>query len=612
MGDNKDFLLAIVLSVAVLVGWQFFVGGPQVEQQKAKQQQAQQKQAPKTPGATQVPTPGTSTVPTPGGAPQPGVSVSTPPAPGQSPTASRTKALKASQRLKIETPKLQGSINLKGARIDDLLLSDYRETVKPDSPNITLFSPSGAPNPYYAEYGWTSAPGTKIKLPNANTTWQAPGNAVLKPGSPVTLSYDNGEGFTFQRHITVDENYLFTITQSVKNTTDKAISLFPYALISRHGTPKTEDFFVLHEGLVGVHGKDGLTETDYDDIVEDKLATYKMTGGWAGIVDKYWGAVLIPNQTTPVTTRYSASKSNNLDLYQVDYLGGAVTIPANGEGKAQAQLFAGAKVVSVIDGYAEKYKILNFDLLIDWGWFYFITKPMFLLLDFFFKLVGNFGVAILLVTVLIKLVFFPLANKSYVSMSKMKKLQPEMVKMKERYGDDKVKQQQAMMELYKKEKVNPMSGCLPIAIQIPVFFALYKVLFGTIEMRHAPFFGWIQDLAAPDPTSIFNLFGLIPWDPPLFLMIGIWPLIMGISMFVQMRLNPTPTDAMQAQIFAWMPVFFTFLLATFPAGLVIYWAWNNILSIAQQWVIMSRQGVKVDLLGNIASSLPKFGKKPNE
>jgi YidC/Oxa1 family membrane protein insertase len=266
----------------------------------------------------------------------------------------------------------------------------------------------------------------------------------------------------------------------------------------------------------------------------------------------------------------------------------------------------------VIDSYADKHKILNFDLLIDWGWFYFITKPMFLLIDFFFKLVGNFGVAILLVTVLIKLVFFPLANKSYVSMSKMKKLQPEMVKMKERYGNDKVKQQQAMMELYKKEKVNPMSGCLPIVIQIPVFFALYKVLFGTIEMRHAPFFGWIQDLAAPDPTSLFNMFGLIPWDPPSFLMIGIWPLIMGVSMFVQMRLNPTPTDAVQAQIFAWMPVFFTFLLATFPAGLVIYWAWNNILSIAQQWVIMNRQGVKVDLLGNIASSLPKFGKKPRE
>jgi len=370
--------------------------------------------------------------------------------------------------------------------------------------------------------------------------------------------------------------------------------------LSRHGTPKTKNYYILHEGLIGVLGEKGLHEIKYKAVVEDGPTTVETTGGWLGIVDKYWGAVLIPNQKEKVAARFSSNTRNDVTTYQTDYLGKGITTLPGKRASIDSQLFAGAKVVSIIDGYVEKLKITNFDLLIDWGWFYFITKPMFMLIDFFYTLIGNFGIAILLSTVVIKLLFFPLAHKSYVSMSKMKKLQPEIAKMKERFGDDRAKQQQAMMELYKKEKVNPMSGCLPIVLQIPVFFSLYKVLFGTIEMRHAPFFGWIQDLAAPDPTTLFNLFGLIPWTPPALIpMIGVWPLIMGVTMFIQMRLNPAPPDPVQAMVFNWMPLFFVFLLASFPAGLVIYWAWNNTLSVSQQWYIMNQQGVKVDLLGNI-------------
>jgi len=357
-------------------------------------------------------------------------------------------------------------------------------------------------------------------------------------------------------------------------------------------------------------GEQGLYEIKCDGVVKDGTTTVETTGGWLGIIDKYWGAVLIPDQKQKVTARFSSSPQGEINIFQTDYLGQGVTTAPGNVGVVENKLFAGAKVVSIVNNYNEKLGIKNFDLLIDWGWFYFITKPMFMLIDFFYTLIGNFGVAILLSTVVIKLIFFPLAHKSYVSMSKMKKLQPEIAKMKERFGDDRAKQQQAMMELYKKEKVNPMSGCLPIVLQIPVFFSLYKVLFGTIEMRHAPFFGWIQDLASPDPTTIFNLFGLIPWMPPSFIpLIGVWPIIMGITMFVQMRLNPAPPDPIQAQIFNWMPLFFMFLLASFPAGLVIYWAWNNTLSVTQQWYIMKKQGVKVELIGNIKAVFKKSKNK---
>lgn len=596
-------MLAIALSILVLIGWQVFVGVPRMEQQKAQQQALQAQQQAQQQAAQTAPQAGSGTA-TPSNVPAPGVPgapTAQPLPPGIIPGTATTRvaALSASPRIPIETERLSGSINLKGARIDDLLLLNYRTTVEQDSPPITLLSPSGAPNPYYAEHGWSPAPGTGTMAPTGETVWTAPAGAKLTPGTPVILSYDNGQGLVFKRTISVDEGYMFSITQQVTNSSGNPVTLFPYALVSRHGRPQIEDFFVLHEGLIGVLGEDGSKEIDYSDLEEERLQSFQSTGGWLGITDKYWASVLIPDQTKTLTARFSNNPVNAKEIFQTDYLLTAETIPAGGAATIKAKLFAGAKIVSIIDGYKDEQKIDRFDLLIDWGWFYFITKPMFKLLDFLFKLVGNFGVAILLATVIIKLALFPLANKSYVSMSKMKLLQPEMLKIRERYGDDRVKQQQAMMELYKSEKVNPMSGCLPIVVQIPIFFALYKVLFGTIEMRHAPFYGWIQDLAAPDPTSLFNLFGLIPWDPPSFLMIGIWPIIMGITMFLQMRLNPTPPDPVQAQIFTWMPLFFTFLLATFPAGLVLYWAWNNALSIAQQWFIMSRQGVKVELWDNL-------------
>jgi YidC/Oxa1 family membrane protein insertase len=467
-----------------------------------------------------------------------------------------------------------------------------------------LLSPSGSADAFYADFGWSAAPGTTIALPGPESMWTAPQGAKLTPTTPVTLTWDNGEGLVFSRTISVDADYLFTVSREVRNATGSPVTLYPYALISRHGLPDVENFFVLHEGLIGVLGEEGLQEIDYGDLDEDtRVRTFNVTGGWLGFTDKYWAATLIPDQSEKITARFSNHPAGGQDIFQSDYLLEPRTVPAGGSASATGRMFAGAKVVSIVDDYSNTHGIPKFDLLIDWGWFYIFTKPMFWLIDWLYRMVGNFGVAILLTTVIVKLVLFPLANKSYASMSKMKLLQPEMMKLKERYGDDRVKQQQAMMELYKKEKVNPMSGCLPIVVQIPIFFALYKVLFGTIEMRHAPFFGWIQDLAAPDPTTLFNLFGLIPWAPPSFLMIGIWPIIMGVTMFLQMRLNPTPPDPIQAQIFTWMPLFFTFLLATFPAGLVIYWAWNNFLSILQQATIMHRQGVKIELWDNLKSLL---------
>jgi len=598
MGDNKNFFLAITLSVIVLFGWQYLIGGPQLEKQRAKQEQSQTAKSNADAGSPQ-PTTGGSQVPQPSAGNTPG-NLPLPAGSEITPKLSREEALASSPRIPIDTPSLFGSISLKGGRIDDLLLRNYRETVDPKSDNIALFKPAGIKGAYYAEFGWSADPKLKIKLPTSDTVWSAKPGAKLTPDTPVQLEYDNGEGLIFRRTISVDKDFMFSISQEVENRGSKAVTLYPYGLLSRHGKPKIQGFYILHEGLIGVLGEQGLYEVKYDDVVEEGTTTVETTGGWIGIIDKYWGAVLIPNQKEKVTARFSSKARGEINTFQTDYLGQGVTAAPGSTARVDNRLFAGAKVVSIIDGYAEKLGITNFDLLIDWGWFYFITKPMFMLIDFFFKLIGNFGVAILLSTVVIKAIFFPLAHKSYVSMSKMKKLQPEIAKMKERYGDDRAKQQQAMMELYKKEKVNPMSGCLPIVLQIPVFFALYKVLFGTIEMRHAPFFGWIQDLAAPDPTTIFNLFGLIPWMPPSFIpLIGVWPIIMGITMFIQMRLNPAPPDPIQAQIFNWMPLFFMFLLASFPAGLVIYWAWNNTLSVAQQWYIMHKQGVKVELLGNI-------------
>ncbi|MGA7458060.1 MAG: membrane protein insertase YidC [Methyloceanibacter sp.] len=583
--NNRNFILAIVLSIGVLFAWQYFFVPKHQPPVKPEGEQTQQVE----PGPPQ---PQTGGEPSSGGAPQPGAATAA--------KMTRDEALAQSPRVAIDTPSVKGSIALKGGRIDDLTLKDYRETVEPTSPMVVLLSPAGGPGAYYAEHGFVGGEaGADLALPTADTLWTAETQTPLTQSSPVTLSYDNGKGLKFTRTISVDDKYMFTVDDKIANTGSESVTLYPYALVSRHEMPHVQGFYILHEGLIGVVDDGGLEEIAYQKALDNPPVIFKSQHGWLGITDKYWATVVIPEQGKAFDAKFSGTLTDGRQRFQTDYLMGPLAIPAGGTGEAKGQVFAGAKEVNTVDAYAEKYAIPKFDLLIDWGWFYFLTKPLFFALDFFYKLVGNFGVAILIVTLCIKLVLFPLANKSYVSMSKMKLLAPEMQRIKERYGDDRMRQQQAMMELYKKEKVNPASGCLPILVQIPIFFALYKVLFVTIEMRHAPFFGWIKDLSAPDPTSVFNLFGLIPWDPPHVLMIGIWPLIMGVTMWVQMKLNPAPPDPVQAKIFAWMPVFFTFLLASFPAGLVIDWAWNNTLSVIQQSVIMARQGVEIPLFENL-------------
>ncbi len=588
MSENRNFLLAAVLSIAVLVGWQFFFIEPKVEADRAARADVALEAAAVAEGSVPQVLESSPNI-TPGSAA--GMLMTDLP---------RDLALSQSARITIETGLLAGSISLAGARIDDLRLHTYRETVDPTSPEITLLSPSNALNAYFAEFGWTAPATAGLTLPGRNTVWSAPAGAALTIDTPVTLTYDNDEGLIFRRTISVDQNYMFTISQSVENKSSASVTLHPYGLISRSGTPPTTDFFILHEGLIGVMGEEeGLVEISYGDILEDREIKYSATEGWLGITDKYWATVLVPEQGAAFDARFSEGPDPRRDVYQVDYLltEGVSAIPGDTLTHT-ARLYAGAKVVDMIDGYDDT-GIFRFELLIDWGWFYFLTKPLFFGLDYVFDIVGNFGVAILIITVFIKLAFFPLANRSYEAMSKMKKLQPDMEKLREQYPDDKMKQQQQIMELYKKEKVNPLAGCLPVIIQIPVFFALYKVLFVTIEMRHAPFFGWVQDLSAPDPTTLFNLFGLIPWDPPSLLMIGIWPILMGITMFVQQRMNPAPSDPTQQMIFTWMPLLFVFILAGFPAGLVIYWAWNNLLSVLQQGLIMRKQGVPIELFSNM-------------
>jgi YidC/Oxa1 family membrane protein insertase len=604
MSDQKNTILAIVLSALVLIAWQVYFGLPQMEKQKQIQQQQAQERSQQPPAAPQQP--GTTQTPS-----APGTPAQTPTQPGAVPAQAMTRdaALAVSPRVRIDTPSLSGSIALKGGRIDDLSLVKYRETVNPNSPPIVLLAPSGSPHPFYADFGWSAPSGASVKLPGSDTMWRQEGSGALAVGQPVTLTYDNGEGLQFRRTIAVDDNYLFTLKDEVINNSAAPVTLYPYGLISRHGTPETLGYYILHEGLIGVFGDKGLQEETYANIEKQKEISFTTTDVWLGITDKYWAATLLPNTKIQVNAKFSTSTiGHNIKTYQTDYLGPAQTIAAGGTGAVDGRLFAGAKEVSIVDHYNDQLRLNKFDRLIDWGWFYFITKPLFLAMDWIYREVGNFGVAILIITVIIKIFFFPLANKSYASMAKMKAVQPEMMAIRERFADDKMKQQQAMMELYKKEQINPIAGCLPIIIQIPVFFALYKVLFVTIEMRHAPFFGWIKDLSAPDPTTIFNLFGLIPWDPshvPVlgpFLMLGIWPLIMGVTMWFQMKLNPPPPDPTQAMIFNYMPIIFTFMLASFPAGLVIYWAWNNTLSVAQQSVIMHKHGAKIELWDNLKAT----------
>ncbi|MGX8010892.1 membrane protein insertase YidC [Mesorhizobium sp. ORM8.1] len=606
MENNRNFFITIALSVLILALWQYFYVLPhseaQREQARIEQQrvEAQKKEAQGTnPGAAGAPAPASGTIPTAPGS-------------GTSTAKSREEAIGQTKRVKIDTPSLEGSINLTGARLDDLKLKHYTETVDKESPEIELLNPASLANGYFAEIGFSGTPDMG-QMPGPDTAWQADGNAALTPSTPVTLTFTNDKGLTFKRTFSVDSQYMFTVSDMIQNGGAAPVTLSNYGRVTRFDKPPVASTYVLHEGLIGVTGTEGLEEYKYAAI--EKAKEYKpgkSTDGWLGITDKYWAVTLVPSGKQPFQPKYSYFEFTggpHAHSYQSDFLSDPITIAPGQSTTIQSDIFAGAKEVAKINAYEADRHIRQFNLLIDWGWFYFITKPMFWLIDTLYKFFGNFGLAILATTVIVKAIFFPLANKSYASMANMKKVQPKMTEIREKYADDKMKQQQAMMELYKTEKINPLAGCWPVALQIPVFFSLYKVLYITIEMRHAPFFGWIHDLAAPDPTSVFNLFGLIPFAPPAFLPhMGAWAVVMGITMFLQMRMNPTPPDPTQAAIFTWMPVIFTFMMGSFPAGLVIYWAWNNTLSILQQGVIMKRQGAKIELWDNLTAL---FRKKPS-
>jgi YidC/Oxa1 family membrane protein insertase len=578
--DQKNLVVAIVLSIAIVLGFEFLYNLPRLERERALQAERAATQAP-----TETLAPSTPAIP-------PSLAPGATSAPvAQTPAAPAAVPPLEQPRVKISAARIEGSIRLAGGRIDDIRLKDYHETVDPNSPLITLLAPQGSPDPYFAEFGW--APGSGVAVPNENTIWTAD-RQTLTGDQPVTLSWDNGQGLRFERRFSVDPNYMLQITERVVNNGSAPVQLSPYGLVQRQGTPHTSGYYILHEGPLGVFNGT-LAEYNYDKLKDKKTIEVESTGGWIGITDKYWLVSLVPDQTRKIKARFIHAVIGGTDRYQVDYTEPTETVAPGGTLEVTNRLFAGAKEVRLLDRYTSELGISRFDLAVDWGWFWFLTKPIFIALDYFAVLLGNFGLAILLLTVLIKLAFFPLANKSYRAMSKMKLLQPEMEALRAKYGEDRQRMSTEMMALYKKHGANPVSGCLPIALQIPVFFSLYKVLFVTIEMRHAPFYGWIKDLSAPDPTSVFNLFGLLPWAPPEVMLLGhtlgAWPLIMGITMFMQQKLNPQPPDPIQAKIFLLMPIFFTFLLASFPAGLVIYWAWNNVLSVAQQWLIMRSMGV---------------------
>ena len=497
---------------------------------------------------------------------------------------SRDEALEENERILFENDKIKGSISLLGSSIDDLTFKNYTNTLNGDD-NVVLLNPKQSENGYYVETGWATT-NKNIDLPNSKTLWEIEGNKKLTPNSSIKLSWKNNQNIKFIKEISIDNQYLFDIKQTIENNSDKTYNFYPYGQIIRNIAPEVTNFYILHEGLIGVFD-DQLVEEDYDDIEEKKYSINANTG-WLGITDKYWIASLIPEKGKNFRSDFDYKNKFRANFIETD----ATEIGANEIKTNSIRAIVAAKEVNVVDGYAETENISKFDLAIDWGWFYFIVKPLFFAIQYFFNLAGNFGIAIIMITACIRLVFFPLANYSFKSMAKMKVLQPEMTRLKELHKEDKMKLQQEMMALYKREKVNPISGCLPIFIQIPFFFAIYKVLFVTIEMRHQPFFGWIKDLSERDPTSIFNLFGLIPWDPPSFLLIGVWPCLMGVSMWMQQKLNPTPPDPVQAKIFMFFPLFLTVILAPFPAGLVIYWTINNILTMAQQYIIIKRTTVK--------------------
>ena len=497
---------------------------------------------------------------------------------------SRNEALKENDRIIFENEKIKGSISLIGSSIDDLTFKNYTNTLNGDD-NVILLNPKQSDNGYYVETGWATT-NKNIDLPNSKSIWNIEGSKKLTPNSPIKLSWTNKQNIKFLKEISIDKQYLFYIKQSIINNSDKTYNFYPYGQIIRNVAPDVTNFYILHEGLIGVFD-DQLIEEDYDDI-EEKKYSKNAQSGWLGITDKYWITSLIPEKDKSFRSDFDYKKKFRANFIETN----ATEVGANETKSNSIRVIIAAKEVNVIDGYAESENINKFDLAIDWGWFYFIVKPLFFAIQYFFNLAGNFGVAIIMITACIRLAFFPLANYSFKSMAKMKVLQPEMTRLKELHKEDKMKLQQEMMALYKREGVNPISGCLPIFIQIPFFFAIYKVLFVTIEMRHQPFFGWIKDLSERDPTSIFNLFGLIPWDPPSFLLIGVWPCLMGVSMYLQQKLNPTPPDPVQAKIFMFFPLFLTVILAPFPAGLVIYWTINNVLTMAQQYIIIKRTTVK--------------------
>ena len=569
--EQRNLLLAVVLSVAILAGFQFFSG----------RNKAPVDAAPET-AQVQV-SPAVSA-----GPPAP---VSAASAPAPQPEVERSQVLEEAPRLAVRTPTVQGSVALIGGRIDDVVLSAYHDTIDPKSPPITLLSPLGTSNAYYADFGFRALD-PAVKTPGPDSRWQVTETgAELTPDHPVHLTWDNGEGLRFVRTLSVDDTYMFTIVQRVENYGSKAVNLFPFAYVSRTGTPTTAGTYVLHEGPLGV--ADGsLKEMKYDELRKERLVEYKEDGRWAGFTDKYWLTAVASDQAQPSQTRFFFDGTAGRDRYEADVISAnALEVVPNGSAESTFHMFAGAKIVALLDDDRVKYGIDKFDLAIDFGWFWFLTKPFYFILALMKGWLGNMGLAIMGLTVVVKLIMFPLANKSYVAMSKMKTLQPRIKVLQDRFADDKMRLQQEMMALYKAEKVNPAAGCLPVLIQIPVFFALYKVLYVTIEMRHAPFIGWIKDLSAPDPTTLFNLFGLIQWAPPAMVAhLGVWPLIMGFTMWLQQRLNPQPADPIQARMFQILPLVFTFMLGQFAAGLVIYWAWSNSLSILQQWVITRKAG----------------------
>ena len=549
--NNRNLILAVVLSALVLLGWSF----------------VSERFLPKP--AKPVATSTSAARPT----------VSDAPAAGVAPTASPA-AQAAAPRIRIDTPRLTGSINLRGARIDDLVLRNYKQTIAANSPPVRLFAPSGGKGAFFAQYGWT---GTGAPGPDA--LWTASSD-TLSPSTPVTLSWDSPIGARFEIVIAVDKDYMFTVTQQVTNRGPEPLTVRPYALISQTGGFHDKGDFNVHVGPLGVFdGRLKDSETSFDKLAKDGPQTFETTGGWLAITERYWLAALIPDQKVRVDVRFAAAPG---DRYQADYIDRPFVVAPGESSSTTARLFAGAKEVDLIDRYKAEYNIPLFDRTISWGWFWFLAQPIFHLLDWLFRLTGNFGVAIICLTLIVRAAMFPIANRQYASMAKMRLVQPKMKALQERYKDDKVKQQQALMELYKTEKVNPLAGCLPILIQIPVFFALYKTLLLSIEMRHQPFVLWIKDLSAPDPLLVTNLFGLLPFQPPPFLALGVLPLLLGLTMWVQQKLNPAPMDEIQKQVFAIMPWVFMFIMAPFAAGLQLYWTVNNLVSIAQQWLMMRR------------------------